>query len=183
MQAAVARSDLSDVPTVEYGEFTSDVAQLLQQFTADSAVKNVTSLLITEIASGVGGAAATQLLAAVTTRLAAMAATSSAAAGGVTATAAAGGGGGGSTVGPVGTAIGFGVGLVVGIAIDWWMTASFEEKLSDQLNEMIDQFESSVIGGVDDEPGLDRALQDTCDALRDTYRQSLYDSIVKVAAE
>jgi hypothetical protein len=178
VQAAVSTSDVPGMPAIDYGDFSADVTRALQHFAESSAVDSVTNLILVEIVSGVGGAAATQLLAAITTRVAATAAASAASAGGATATGAATGGGGGSAAGPGGAAIGFAVGLVVGVIIDWWMTASFEEKLSAQLNELIDEVESSVISGKDGQPGLDRALDSTCDALSDAYRESFYARIV-----
>jgi hypothetical protein len=179
VNAAVTRRDLPNVPTIESRQFSAEVTESLRKFATGAAMDSVTSFLITELASGVGGEVATQLTLAIATRMAAMAAEATAAAGGATAGGAAVGGGGGSLGGPAGTVIGFGVGLVVGIGIDWWMTSSFKTKMSAQLNKMIDQVESSVLKGGDDKAGLSVSLDRTCDALRDAYRQSLYDRIVK----
>ena len=179
INAAVSRRDLPNIPVVAYGDFSAEVAQTLQGFAKDAAVDSVTNLLITEIASGVGGEVAAQLVVAIAARIAVMAATSSATAGGATVGGAAAGGGGGSFAGPVGSVIGLAVGLVVGIAIDWWMTSSFNEKLTAQLGAMIDEIEGSVLQGVHGQPGLRVSLDKTCDALCDAYRQSLYERIVR----
>jgi hypothetical protein len=179
VNAAVSRRDLPNMPPIKYRQFSAEVTESLRKFAAEAAVDNVTTFLITELASGVGGEVATQLTLAIATRMATMAAEATAAAGGATAGGAAVGGGGGSLGGPAGTAIGLGVGLVIGVGIDWWMTNSFKEKMSGQLNKMIDQVESSVLQGTDDKSGLRVSLDTTCDALCDSYRQSLYDRIVR----
>lgn len=179
VRAAVSRSDLPHLSNVDYGDFSSDLTRTIQDFAAASAKDSVTNAILTELASGVGGAAATQLVVLIGTRIATMAASSSAAAGGATAAGAAAGTGGGSLGGPAVAAVGFGVGLAVGIIIDWWMTAQFEEKLNGQLNEMVDGVEKSLVSGAEGKPGLRASLDQACDLLSDAYRESLHKRIVK----
>jgi hypothetical protein len=107
-----------------------------------------------------------------------MAGTSAATAGGATVTSAAAGGGGGTAAGPAGTFIGAAVGLVVGLAIDWWMTERFEAKLREQLKAMVDEIEASVFEGAQGELGLRLSLSQTCDVLRDTYRSAVFELVV-----
>ncbi len=178
VNAAVSRSNLPDTPRIETGDFARSVTESLQKFATDSAKDSITNLVITEIASNVGAAAATKLTVEIAARVAAAVAATAATEGGATAGGAALGGGGGSTVGPVGTAVGFGVGLVVGVGVDWWMSSRFKEKLTKQLNTMIDETEKSVIEGRDGQPGLRVSLDKACEALGGAYKQSLYDRIV-----
>jgi hypothetical protein len=178
VNAAVSRSNLPNTPKVETGDFARSVTESLQRFATDSAKDSITNLVITEIASNVGAAVATKLTVEIAARVAAAVAATAATEGGATAGGAALGGGGGSAGGPVGTAVGFGVGLVVGVAVDWWMSSRFKEKLTNQLNAMIDETEKSVIEGRDGQPGLRVSLDKACEALGGAYKQSLYERIV-----
>jgi hypothetical protein len=182
VKAAISRADLPETPSVEYSEFSSDVTKGLEQYSVKAGKDSVLSLVLTLLVSEIGERAAIQIVAAVGTRIAATAATASASAGGATAGGAVAGGAGGSSVGPVGTVVGAGVGLIVGVIIDWWISEYFEVKLSLQLQEMIDQIELSVIQGIGEQPGLELALAETCDVLRDEYQQSLFDRIVQESA-
>jgi hypothetical protein len=179
IQAALSKSDLPLIPKVDYGNFSSDVTRTLQEFSGRAAKDSVTSLLLAEIASGVGTAAATRVVSMVVAQLAVWTTEAAAMAGGETAVGATLGGGGGSVVGPIGTAVGFCVGVATGLGIDWWMTSKFKTRLSVELNEMIDQLESSVIQGTASQPGLSQALSESCDALRDAYRDSFFKRIVQ----
>ena len=56
--------------------------------------------------------------------------------------------------------------------------AQLKEKLTNQLNAMIDETEKSVIEGRDGQTGLRASLDKACEALGGAYKQSLYDRIV-----
>lgn len=179
IQAEISKSDLPQLPVMDYKSFASEVTKSIKNYTTSSSKDNVTNLLLTELASGIGGAVASRVVVAIGTRILAMVGTSSATAGGTAAAGTAVGGGSGTVAGPVGTAVGAGVGLVVGMAVDWWMTASFKERLSVELNNMISQIEQSVIDGTEESPGLKPSLVESCDKLLDAYREALYNRIVK----
>jgi hypothetical protein len=95
------------------------------------------------------------------------------AAGGATAAGAAAGGGGGSFAGPAGTVIGVGVGIAVGAAIDWWMSARFEEKMTLQLNGFFDSVGRRLMEGTGQSPGLRVALYDAVKLGGDSQRQAV----------
>jgi hypothetical protein len=179
IRAAVEQSDLPQLPSVDYKDFSAEVTATLKSHATAAATDSVIKGLLTELASGVGGAAATQLTAAVAVRLGATVAASSAAAGGATAGGAAAGGAGGTTLGPAGTAVGAGVGLVVGVLVDWWMTAQFESSMTAQLTELIDSMERTVVEGDTQQPGLRISLVEVCNKIRDAYTSSLYAHLVE----
>ena len=178
VRAAISRSDLPALPTIQYDEFSSEVTSNLKQYSSEIGTNRLYELIMTEFAAGAAGAAATQIMGAVAARFVATAATSSLAAGGATASGTVGGGAGGSVVGPVGTVVGAAVGLVAGVAIDWWLTEHFQTKLTSELNDIVDQIESYVIEGSGESVGLRICLETYCDALRDSYRESLYKQLV-----
>jgi hypothetical protein len=179
VQAAVAKSTLPRLPTFDSHSYSADITKSLQRYSAEAATRSVQNLVLTEVASGVGGAAATQIVVAVGTRLAAMVATTAATAGGATAVGGAAGGTGGTLAGPVGTAVGAGVGIAAGVVVDWWMSSNFRTKLAGELNDMIDNLSATVLDGDGTQLGVKQSLAETCDALRDAYRQSLYNRIVQ----
>ena len=181
VKAAVESSELPTTPNLSDERFSRGVTDRLQQFSADSAADSVTVFVITEILSGTAGYAAEQCVVLIGTQLAQTTATTAATAGGATATSTAAGGAGGSTVGPWGTAAGIGVGLVIGLAIDWWMSAEFEAKLQSQLITMINRMEQTVLVGSDGKPGLEEALRGTCDQLQRAYEKTIHDTLVREA--
>ena len=93
----------------------------------------------------------------VATRLAAMGLTT----GGATATFAAAGGTGRTLAGPLGTAVGGGVGFVAGGIADWWMSARFEKKTAEQIGTMLQVMGKQIIEGVGNEDGTSLGLDGT----------------------
>ena len=178
IRAAISTKDLPGLPDIDYADFAKDLSSRLTAYSAQSAKDSVVSGIVTEVASGVGGFAAEQLLAQLVVRLTAMVAASTATAGGATAGGAAVGGGGGSLGGPVGVAAGLAVGLVIGGAIDWWMSSSFEAKMTEQLNGLIDELNKEVISGDANRLGLRDGLRGSCDVIRQAYQDSLRTKIV-----
>lgn len=179
IRAAISSRDLPGLPEIDYTEFAKDLSFRLTAYSAQSAKDSVVNGIVTEVASGVGGFAAEQLLAQLVVRLTAMVGASTASAGGATAGGAAVGGGGGSLGGPVGVAAGLAVGLVIGGVIDWWMSSSFEAKMTDQLNGLVDELNKEVIAGDADRPGLRDGLRGSCDVIRQAYQDSLRARIVE----
>lgn len=178
IRAAISSKDLPGLPEIGYADFAEDLSSRLTEFSAQSAKDSVVNCIVTEVASGVGGSVATRLLTQLVVRLTAMVGASTASAGGATAGGAAVGGGGGSLGGPVGVAAGLAVGLVVGSVIDWWMSSSFEAKMKEQLNGLIDTVNKEVIAGDADRAGLHDGLRGSCDVLKNAYQSSLRTRIV-----
>ena len=145
----------------------------------DTLVSGLTAVT----ASGVAGWAAErvviQVLARVAPMVAAQLGASAAAAGGGAMAGGAGGGGTvGSLAGPAGTVIGIGAGLVVGAAIDWWMTENFKEKLAEQCNRFLDTVRDQLIDGTAQQPGL-RAVFDEAVRLSDeAQRKAILDVLL-----
>jgi hypothetical protein len=179
IRAAVSSKDLPGLPEIDYNDFSKDLSSRLTAYSAQSAKESVVNGIVTEVVSGVGGIAAEQLLAQLVVRLSAMVGASTATAGGATAGGAAVGGGSGSIGGPVGVAAGIAVGLVIGGVIDWWMSSSFEAKMTEQLNDLIDELNREVIEGTANRPGLRVGLRGSCDVIRQAYQDSLRTKIVE----
>jgi hypothetical protein len=178
IRAAISSHDLPGLPEIDYSEFAGDLSGRLKGYTAQSARDSVVNGIVAEVASGVGGFAAEQLLAQLIVRLTATVGTSTASAGGATAGGSAVGGGSGSLGGPVGVAAGLAVGVVIGVVIDWWMSSSFEAKMTEQLNGVIDDLIQEVIAGTADRPALRDGLRGSCDIIRQAYQDSLRVRIV-----
>lgn len=178
IRAAISAKDLPGLPNINYTEFSQDLSARLTAYSVQSAKDSVVNGIVTEVASGVGGFAAEQLLAQLVVRLTAMVGASTASAGGATAGGAAVGGGGGSLGGPIGVAAGLAVGLVIGGVVDWWMSSSFEAKMTAQLNHLIDELNQEVIAGDANRPGLRDGLRGSCDVIRQAYQDSLRTNIV-----
>ena len=178
IRAAISSKDLPGLPEIDYSEFAKDLSSRIAEFSAQSAKDSLVNGIVIEVASGVGGTVATRLLTQLVVRLTAMVGASTASAGGATAGGAAVGGGGGSLGGPVGVAAGLAVGLVVGSVIDWWMSSSFEAKMKEQLNGLIDTVNKEVIAGDADRAGLHDGLRGSCDVLKNAYQSSLRTRIV-----
>jgi hypothetical protein len=67
---------------------------------------------------------------------------------------------------------------VIGGVIDWWMSSSFEAKMTGQLNGLIDELNKEVIAGDSNRPGLRDGLRGSCDVIRQAYQDSLRNKIV-----
>ena len=132
---------------------------------------------MTLIVSEVAAVAAAQVVTRVVTTVGTSAVVSAAAGGGAMATGTAGGGAAGTSVGPVGTLVGAGVGLIIGVGVDWWLTDQFQEKLTSQLNTYFDEMQRNLLDGTVEEPGLRDALSRVVDLVAyeqsKTLRQSL----------
>lgn len=177
IRAAISSKDLPGLPNIDYQEFAKELSPRLTEYTqwaTDWAIRGI----VTEVASGVGGQAAEQIFARLVPRLTAWVGASTASAGGATAGGAAVGGGGGLIGGPLGVAAGIAVGLVIGVVIDWWMSSSFEAKMTEQLNGLIDELNKVVIVGDANRPGLRDALRGSCDIIRQGYQDTLRAKIV-----
>ncbi len=51
-----------------------------------------------------------------------------------------------------------GVGLVVGVIVDWWMTDRFRERLTNDLTIYINQLEAGLLDGTKSDVGLKKTL-------------------------
>lgn len=154
------------------------------------AQKITTNLATATVVNGVvaftGSIVAEEIARRVTLQILARVATHMAAevtvAGGATASSAAAGGAGGSLIGPAGTVVGFGVGIAVGVAIDWWMTARFEQKLAVQCHAFLDSVEQRILQGDDNETGLVELMNATMEANRITQHRAVYAGILESAS-
>ena len=178
VKASISRSDLPDLPTINYDQYTEGLTKTYIAFSTESASDSTLWFVLTEVTAGTLGAAAQQLLVNAMTYLATTTATTAAAAGGTTAASTATGTAGGSTVGPWGTVVGFGVGLVIGLAVDWWMSDVFAEKLNGELITMLNETEAAILQGPPDKPGLKEKLENTCRALHEAYQKTLRTQIL-----
>jgi hypothetical protein len=98
--------------------------------------------------------------------------------------------------------VGLGVGLVIGLVIDWWMTEQFEEEMEIQLKDYWASLERAILygaerpasseasalanaggedaGGEGNRGGIADALPRVCSRLEAAYRERFYEQIVIV---
>ena len=178
VKASISSSDLPNLPTIHYDQYTEDLTQTLSVYSTEAASDSVLMFVLTEVTAGTLGFAAEQLLVNAMTYFATTTATTATAAGGATAASTAAGGASGSTVGPWGTVAGVGIGIVIGLAIDWWMSEEFAEKLNGELITMLNETEAAILQGPPDKPGLKEKLENTCRALHEAYQKTLRTQIL-----
>ncbi|MFN3150477.1 hypothetical protein [Bremerella sp.] len=183
VKVATAGLSLPAIQNLDTQTFSQQVIEKVRDFSTETAVDGVTDLVVIEVASGIGGYAAEQVFMAMLVRIGTTA-------GGATVGSAAVGGGAGSAVGPLGTGIGTIGGLIVGLVIDYWLSAHAKANLGKQLMALIDQIENAAIQGVpertndeiDAYPGLKRVLRITCEELNRANQEILKQSILGVKA-
>ncbi len=181
VKTATAGLSLPAIKNLDTQTFSQQVVEQVREFSTETAADGVADLVVIELASGVGGYASEQVFMAILVRIGMTS-------GGATAGIAALGGGTGSTVGPLGTGIGTIGGLIIGLVIDYWLSAHAKANLSKQLLALINQIEVAAIHGVpehknekiDAYPGLKRILQSTCDELNRANLEILKQSILGV---
>jgi hypothetical protein len=178
IRAAVTASGHVSIPEQNFNNFAKLMNEKLKHYANSMAVDSLQRAVLTEVVSGVGGAAATQVVRMIAVEVATMLASTATSAGGATAVTTVAGGAGGTTVGPWGTAAGVVGGLVIGLAIDWWISESYAAELSAKLNETIDQVKLGAVQGVDGEDGLKVTLDEACAQLQRSYEETLYQQIV-----
>ena len=71
------------------------------------------------------------------------------------------------------------VGIVVGAAIDWWMTARFQEQLENRCNAFIDSVQVTLITGTRDKPGVEPLLAEAVRVTDAAQRRAIHDVLVQ----
>ena len=159
-------------------------ADLAMSGSTVSVANAAASFAAGEIAGISGRYVVVQILARVGPMLGARLAASGVAAGGGAMVGAAGGGGAvGSAGGPAGTIIGVGVGLVAGAAIDWWMTARFQEQLQNRCEGFVDSVQLALITGSKESPGVDPLLAEAVRVTDAAQRRAIHDVLVQRVSE
>jgi hypothetical protein len=162
VRGAIAASDIPvniDFDDTGWQQFkqsiVDDMAAASAEYGTDSVQSGILSLVAGEIVAEVAKRIILRVAAKQVAALApALLSSVCAGAGGATVTAAVTGGGGGSLGGPLGTIAGLGAGVVVGIGIDWWMTAQFREKTGQELSAYLEDVEHGLLEGTKGNPGL-----------------------------
>jgi len=155
-------------------------SKLAMSGSTDSVANAAASFAAGEIAGLSGRYVVVQILARVGPMVGARLAASGVAAGGGAMVGAAGGGGAvGSAGGPAGTIVGAGVGLVVGAAIDWWMTARFQEQLRNRCEDFVDSVQLALITGSKQSPGVEPLLAEAVRVTDAAQRQAIHDVLVQ----
>jgi hypothetical protein len=165
-------------------DFSRDVAKRAAGMTGAMAPDTVVAGLAavcggwvaTDVAQGITSRVVTQVLARLGTAMAA----EGIEAGGATLGGAAAGGGGGSLVGPVGTVIGLGAGLVVGAIVDWRMSKRFEAKVTEQCNWFLINLERNMRDGTPDSPGLKDELGEAAALASRLQREAIQAALKEV---
>lgn len=157
--------------------FEIQVKQLLRNLPGQSVGIGIGSLA----AGIVAQEAVQQMIRVVLAQAAARMATSAAASGGAAASAAAVGGAGGTLITPgVGTAIGLAGGFIAGAAVDWWMTAEFEQKIAGQCRSFLQATRDSLITGPQ---GLEALLVSEADRMHTAVQRAVIDSLRSAPVE
>jgi hypothetical protein len=172
------------ITTPGLADFSRDVASRASRMAGAMAPDTV----VAGLAAVCGGWVATDVAQAITSRIVtqvlAQLGTAMAAegieAGGATLGGAAAGGGGGSLVGPVGTIIGVGVGLVVGAIVDWRMSKRFEAKITDQCNWFLINLERQLRDGTPQSPGLKDELGEAAALASRLQREAIQAALKEV---
>jgi hypothetical protein len=157
-KAAVEAGDLPDMALPDYKRYEDEVRTLILQFSGDRAKDSVYQGVATLVLSAVAEISAQQIIVRILVSVGTTATTSAAAGGGATAGGAVAGGGVGLVGGPVVTAIGAGVGLVIGVIVDWWMTERFQAQLTADLIDYIENLRRGLLDGTDSDSGLKSTL-------------------------
>jgi hypothetical protein len=172
------------VADLEWDAIRADImrrgSDLAMSGSTDSVANAAASFAAGEIAGLSGRYVVAQILGRIGPMIAARLAASGVASGAGAMAATTGGGGAiGSAGGPAGTVIGAGVGLVVGAAIDWWMTARFQEQLENRCNTFIDSVQSTLITGTKDKPGVEPLLAEAVRVTDAAQRRAIHDVLVQ----
>jgi hypothetical protein len=186
IQAALTTADLPEVNLDAYEPFFAKVASDMQTYSTGRGATSVARGITTLVVSEAGGFVAVSVVGSLLARFTLVGATTVAAGATATAGTTAVGAGGGSLAGPAGTAVGFVVGLGVGLAIDWYLTDQFQLQLSSDMTGYLDALEHTLLHGQpkrsqsgQSESGLIEALPTVCDELRAAYRERFYQQIVQ----
>ena len=163
-----------------------DIVQRAQGMNAtiprDSVATGLAAVAGGWIGTEAGEAAAAQVLARVGGAVAVEAAEAATAAGGsAMAGGSASGGGIGAFGGPAGTVIGVGVGLAVGAAIEWWMTARFEAQLTELCDQFLDSVENQILDGNSQTPGLRGSFEQAIKLADERQRKAIVDALLEEA--
>lgn len=168
VKLAIYESDLSvelDMP--DFKSFAQAVHERAMQFSAGRAMHSVVLGVATFIVSEV----ATETLGAVVSRFA-----------GATVAGAAIGGSEGSLFGPAGTFVGGLAGLVVGYAVDRWMTSRLQSELAADLDGLLTNIRNALVEGnqesATDSKGGFSGIRPALEELRRTLRASVEATLI-----
>ena len=172
------------VADLEWDAIRADImrrgSDLAMSGSTDSVATAAASFAAGEIAGLSGRYVVAQILGRIGPMIAARLTASGVTSGAVAMVGATGGGGAiGSAGGPAGTIIGAGVGIVVGAAIDWWMTARFQEQLENRCNAFIDSVQSTLITGTKEKPGVEPLLAEAVRVTDAAQRRAIHDVLVQ----
>lgn len=78
-----------------------------------------------------------------------------------------------------GTIVGLGIGLSVGIAVDWWMTDSFKEEMIGQVTSYISRLQESMLHGGANEKGIQDELTAFVDDYNTAHRVAIKRAIME----
>lgn len=157
-----------------FREQTGRRADLLtHSMSQDTVVAGIAEFSASWAATDFSQAIAARVVAQILARVGTTMAVEGIEAGGATAGGAAAGGGAGSVAGPAGTIIGLGVGIVVGAAVDWWLSDKFEEKVTGQCNQFLSMLDHRLCEGNQKAPGLRQSFQQTLKLTGQAQREAV----------
>jgi len=179
IRASISSSSVPEIVLLDYTQFANRVNSSLKKSVskkADSAIQKEIAVLI---GSEVGLLVAEQLIAQLLTKVGTTATTTAATGGTAMVGGTTAGAGTGTFGGPVGTAIGVGVGLVAGIVIDYFMSKYFKAELTTQMTDYLKTLRKGLVEGDNKTNGLAHDLDEVSGSLTESYRTTLFDSIVQ----
>ena len=164
-----------------FKEVTQRIAeQMNREQAGDTVVAGIAEFGASWIATDVAQSIASRVVAQILARVGTSLAVEGIEAGGATAGGAAAGGGAGSIAGPAGTVIGLGVGLVVGAAVDWWLSAEFEQRVTSQCHQFLSMLDHRLTEGNAATTGLRITLGQSVKLTGQSQRQAVYQAMKEI---
>jgi hypothetical protein len=158
-------------------EVQGRMEQISEPLASDTLVRGLVSLVSGAVATDLTEGLAVRIVTQILTALGAEMAVEVADAGGATVAGTAVGGGAGSFGGPATAVIGAGVGFVVGVIVDWWLTDKFRAKVAEQCNRFLDQVDGRLAEGTAQSPGLGPAFTKTVRLIDQAQREAILQSL------
>lgn len=168
---------LPDLTPEEVASCHVAIAPLMVDYASASGETSAMNGLKVAVASELAGYLGYNLSVQLASRLGTAAAATAASAGGATATGAAVGGSGGSLGGPASGIVALGIGVIIGVAVDWWMTERFRARLEAELLAYLNELEETLLYGDESALGLRGRLADLIQRTNSAREQALLTAI------
>jgi hypothetical protein len=148
-----------ELNTASQTELNESIQGAINDLISEMGADSVSVMVLSNLGGEVAAFAGTRIIISGLSYLGSVAVAS----GGSTLTGATAGSGGGTLISPgLGTVIGFGVGIVAGVAVDWYLTDQFREDINLQTETFLEQMQNLTLHGNGDSwMGLENLLNDS----------------------